>query len=267
MEINRAHSAIEEVVYMQIALVTGSSAGIGQATARQLAKQGLGVITTYRSHKSEGEETVAKIAAEGGSAVALPLDLAAISSIDEFVAHVKVEVASRWDASEVNYLVNNAGVGGPAMFADITEETFDHFHNVLFKGPYFLTQKLLPVLADGGAIVNTGSTAALPNRVNQGYSAYAAQKGAIHTVTAFWAKELAERGIRVNSVAPGTTRTRIADDAFTKMPEMLPAISHAFALGRVGEPEDIAKVIAFLLSDAAAWITGQVLEVSGGERL
>lgn len=167
MEITRAHSPpFEEVVHMQIALVTGSSAGIGQATARQLAKQGLGVITTYRSHKSEGEQTVAKIEAEGGSAVALPLDLAAVSGIDEFVAQVKVEMASRWDASEVNYLVNNAGVGGPAMFADITEETFDHFHNVLFKGPYFLTQRLLPVLADGGAIVNTGSTAALPNRVN-----------------------------------------------------------------------------------------------------
>lgn len=252
---------------MQIAVITGSSAGIGQATARELARQGIGVITTYRSHKSEGDETVARIEAEGGAAVALPLDLTAMSSIDEFVARAKVEVASRWSASEVDYLVNNAGVGGAAMFDDITEETFDTFHNVLFKGPYFLTQKLLPVLADGGAIVNTGSTAALPNRVTPGYSAYAAQKSALHTVTAFWAKELAERGIRVNTVAPGTTRTRIDGDAFTKMPEMLSALGQAVALGRVGEPEDVAKVIAFLLSDAAAWITGQVLEVSGGERL
>ncbi len=252
---------------MPVALVTGGSAGIGQATALELAKQGIGVITTYRSRKSEGDDTIAKIEAEGGTAATLPLDLNDIAGLDDFVSRLRAELATRWNGAQLNYLVNNAGVGGPAMFADITEEEFDRFHNVLFKGPYFLTQRLLPLLADNGAIVNIGSSSALPSRAAAGYSAYAAAKGALHTVTGFWAKELAGRGIRVNTVAPGTTRTRISDDAFTKMPELIPAIADGIALGRIGEPEDTARDISFLLSDSSAWITGQVIEVSGGERL
>jgi NAD(P)-dependent dehydrogenase (short-subunit alcohol dehydrogenase family) len=252
---------------MSIALVTGGSAGIGQATALELAKQGIGVITTFRSHRSESDETVAKIEAEGGSAVTLRLDLDDIASLDGFVSQVQDQLDARWGGARLRFLVNNAGVGGPAMLADISEETFDRFHNVLFKGPYFLTQRLLPLIADDGAIVNVGSSAALPSRVTAGYSAYAACKGALHTATGFWAKELAERGIRVNTVAPGTTRTRLGDDAFAKHPQMIPAMAEGIVLGRIGEPEDVARVIAFLLSDAGAWITGQVIEVSGGERL
>lgn len=251
----------------RIALVTGGSAGIGRAAAVELARQGVGVIITYRSRAGEGDETVAGIRAAGGRAVALPLDLDDITGLDGFVDQVRQVLAATWGAKRLDYLVNNAGVGGPAMFADITEETFDRFHRVLFKGPYFLTQRLLPLLADDGAIVNVGSTSALPNRVTPGYSAYAAQKAAVHVVTAVWAKELAERGIRVNAVAPGTTRTRIADDAFAKQPELLPVIAEGVALGRVGEPEDVARVIAFLIGDGGGWITGQVVEVSGGERL
>src|ERR1700752_1681843 len=121
---------------MSIALVTGGSAGIGQATALELAKQGIGVITTFRSHKCEGDETIAKIAADGGTAVTLPLDLNDIASLDGFVTQIRAELDSRWHGAPLTYLVNNAGVGGPAMFADITEEAFDRFHNVLFKGPY-----------------------------------------------------------------------------------------------------------------------------------
>lgn len=251
----------------RIALVTGGSAGIGRATAVELARQGVGIITTYRSRAGAGAETVAGIAAAGGTAVALPLDVGDIAGLDAFVEQVRHVLSSTWGATHLDYLVNNAGVGGPAMFADITEETFDRFHQVLFKGPYFLTQRLLPLFADNGAIVNVGSTSALPNRVTAGYSAYAAQKAALHAVTAVWAKELADRRLRVNAVAPGTTRTRIADDAFAKHPELLPVIAQGVALGRVGEPEDVAKVIAFLLGDSGAWITGQVVEVSGGERL
>lgn len=251
----------------RIALVTGGSAGIGRATAVELARQGIGVIVTYRSRADEGDETVAGIEAVGGRAVTLPLDLNDITGLDAFVERVRQGLAATWGATRLDYLVNNAGVGGPAMFADITEETFDRFHHVLFKGPYFLTQRLLPLLADHGAIVNVGSTSALPNRVTAGYSAYAAQKAAVHAVTAVWAKELAGRGIRVNAVAPGTTRTRIADDAFVKQPELLPVIAQGVALGRVGEPEDVARVIAFLLGRGGSWITGQVIEVSGGERL
>lgn len=252
---------------MKIALITGASAGIGQATAIELARQGIGVITTYRSHHAEIEETVGAIESAGGSAVALPLDLDDIAGLDAFVASVVSTLAEKWSAARLDYLVNNAGAGGGAPFATITEDSYDRFHRILFKGPYFLTQKLLPVLADGGAIVNTGSSSALANRVSAGYSAYAALKGALHTVTPYWAKELAERGIRVNAIAPGTTRTRIADDAFTKMPELVAEVARGVALGRIGEPEDAARVISFLLSDAAAWMTGQVLEVSGGERL
>lgn len=251
----------------RVALVTGGSAGIGQATAVELARQGIGVILTYRSRAGEGDETVAGIEAAGGRAAVLPLDLTDLTGLDAFVEQVRRVLTVTWGTPHLDYLVNNAGVGGPAMFADITEETFDRFHQVLFKGPYFLTQRLLPVLADDGAIVNVGSTSALPNRVTPGYSAYAAQKAAVHAVTAVWAKELADRGIRVNAVAPGTTRTRIGDDAFARQPELLPMIAQGIALGRVGEPEDVARVIAFLLGNGGGWITGQVVEVSGGERL
>jgi NAD(P)-dependent dehydrogenase (short-subunit alcohol dehydrogenase family) len=252
---------------MKIALITGASAGIGRATAIELARRGIGVITTYRSHPTEGKEIVDAIEAEGGSAAALPLDLDDLTSLDEFVADVVATLAEKWGAARLDYLVNNAGAGGGAPFATMTEESYDRFHRILFKGPYFLTQKLLPVLADGGAIVNTGSSSALPNRVSAGYSAYAALKGAMHTVTPYWAKELADRGIRVNAIAAGTTRTRIGDDAFSKLPELVAEVARGVALGRIGEPEDAANVISFLLSDAAGWVTGQVLEVSGGERL
>lgn len=252
---------------MKVALVTGASAGIGQATALTLSRVGVGVITTYRSHGSDGEATVAQIEAEGGTAVALPLDLGDIAGLDGFVDLLVTTLADSFGATRLDFLVNNAGIGGGVAFGEVTEEVFDRYERVLFKGPYLLTQKLLPVLADGGAIVNTGSTSALHHRVSAGYSVYAAFKGAVHTVTPYWAKELAPRRIRVNAVAPGTTRTRIGDDAFAKMPELIPALAENVALGRIGEPEDAAAVIAFLLSDAAAWITGQVLEVSGGEGL
>ena len=250
---------------MKIALITGASAGIGQATALELARRDIGVIATYRSHRAEGEETVARIRAEGGRAVALPLDLGDLSGLDAFVAEVVEALDSTWGAARLDYLVNNAGAGGGDLFADITEDRFDLLHRVLFKGPYFLTQTLLPVLADGGAVVNTGSSSALPGRVTAGYSAYAAHKAAVHVVTPYWAAELAGRRIRVNAVAPGTTRTRIGDDAFLTAPELAETLGQGVALGRIGEPEDAARVIAFLLSDQAGWVTGQVIEVSGGE--
>lgn len=252
---------------MKIALITGGSAGIGQATALELARQDIGVIVTYRSHAVEGEETVTAIEAAGGTAVALPLDLNDIASLSGFVDQLTRTLEEKWGATQLDFLVNNAGVGGGAMFAETTEEQFDTFHRVLLKGPYFLTQNLLPILRDGGAIVNTGSTSALPNRVSAGYSAYASQKAAIHALTPYWAKELAGRRIRVNAIAPGTTRTRIGDDAFQKSPELADSMGAGFALGRIGEPDDAAAVIAFLLSDAARWVTGQVIEVAGGEGL
>lgn len=252
---------------MKTALVTGSSSGIGRATALDVARLGVGVIVTYFSRESEGDELVAQIEAEGGSAVALPLNLDDTGGIDAFVSSVVHTLEARWGTTQLDLLVNNAGAGGGVAFAEITEDEFDWYYRVNFKGPYFLTQRLLSVLRDGAAIVNVGSSAALPGRVSAGYSAYAAQKAAMHAITPYLAKELADRRIRVNAVAPGTTRTRLGGDVFGQMPELVESLGQAVAFGRIGEPEDVARVIGFLLSDAAAWVTGQVLEVSGGEGL
>lgn len=150
------------------------------------------------------------------------------------------------------------------MFVDTSEELFDQFFRVILRGPYFLTQRLLPLIADGGAIVNTTSNSAIPTGLTEGYSAYATMKGGLIVLSRYLAKELSPRGIRVNGVAPGPTRTRIAEDAFAKYPEVIPPIAAATALGRVGESDDLGKAIAALLSDECGWITGENVEVSGG---
>jgi NAD(P)-dependent dehydrogenase (short-subunit alcohol dehydrogenase family) len=154
-----------------------------------------------------------------------------------------------------------------ALFADTTEELYDRFHRVILKGPYFLTQRLLPLLADGGAIVNVTSNSALTTGLEAGYSAYACMKGGLAVLTRYMAKELSERGIRVNSVAPGPTRTRIANDAFERFPEVIPPLVARTALGRLGEGDDVGKVIAALLSDEWAWVTAESVEASGGFNL
>lgn len=249
------------------AIVTGASSGIGQAAARRMAAHGMGVVLTYSSRKDDAESTVAEIEAAGGSAVAMHLDVADIGSFPGFIDALKATTQDKWNTQQLTALVNNAGVGGGAPFEDVTEDQFDRFHLTLFKGPYFLTQKLLPLLADGGSIVNTGSTSALATGTHPGYSHYAAQKGAVHTLTRCWSREFAARRIRVNAVAPGSTRTRLADNAFAELTsEQLEWMSSNVALGRIGEPEDIAGLIAFLAGPESAWITGQVIECSGGER-
>lgn len=252
---------------MKVALVTGGSAGIGQAAAGEIAKLGIGVVLTYLTHEAEAKETVAAIEADGGAAVALPLDIRDIATFDAFITDLTGTLAGKWRASKLDFLVNNAGIGGGAPFGEVTEEMFDQFHRVLFKGPFFLTQSLLALINDGGAIVNTGSNSALNTGVESGYSSYASQKAAIHMLTRYWAKELAPRQIRVNAVAPGSTRTRIVDDIFTKMPEVIPPVVETIPFGRIGEAEDIGRVIAFLLSEAGGWVTGQVIEASGGQGL
>jgi NAD(P)-dependent dehydrogenase (short-subunit alcohol dehydrogenase family) len=251
----------------KIAIVTGASSGIGRHAAIRVAERGAGVILTYNANPEGAEETVATIEERGGTAVALQLDVGDSATFDAFARRVGAEIAHRWRRASFDYLVNNAGFGQMAMLEDTAEELYDQFHRVILKGPYFLTQKLLPLLANGGAIVNVTSSSALPASVDAGYSAYATMKGGLTVLTRYMAKELSGRGIRVNSVAPGPTRTRLADDAFERFPEVIPPLVARTALGRLGDGDDIGKVIAALLSDECAWITAQSIEVSGGFNL
>jgi NAD(P)-dependent dehydrogenase (short-subunit alcohol dehydrogenase family) len=251
----------------KIAVVIGGSSGIGRHTAIRIAERGAGLIVTYNTNPEGADETVATIEDRGGTAVALQLDVGNSETFDAFAQRVAAEIADRWQRTTFDYLVNNAGFGQMSMFVDTTEELYERFHRVILKGPYFLTQKLLPLLADSGAIVNTTSNSALPTGLEAGYSAYATMKGGLTVLTRYMAKELSERGIRVNSVAPGPTRTRIANDAFERFPEVIPPIVARTALRRMGDGDDVGKVIAALLSDECGWITGENIEASGGFNL
>jgi NAD(P)-dependent dehydrogenase (short-subunit alcohol dehydrogenase family) len=252
---------------MKIAVVTGASSGIGQAAAIRSAERGVGVVATFNTNADGARETVATIEHDGGSAVALPLDVGNSATFERFARTLAAEIRDRWQRNSFDYLVNNAGFGQMAMFEDTPEELFDEFHRVILKGPYFLTQRLLPLLADRGAIVNITSNSALATGLEAGYSAYATMKGGLAVLSQYLAKELSVRGIRVNSVAPGPTRTRIAHDAFDRFPDVIPPIVERTALGRLGEADDIGKLIAALLSDDLGWVTGQNIEASGGFNL
>jgi NAD(P)-dependent dehydrogenase (short-subunit alcohol dehydrogenase family) len=251
----------------EIAVVVGGSSGIGQAAAVRIAERGTGVVLTYNSNADGAKDTVSSIEAIGGRAVALPLDVGRSASFPDFADQLAHELDARWQRPTFDHLVNNAGFAQMATVEDTTEDLFDELYRVILKGPFFLTQTLLPLLADGGAIVNTASNSALPNGLTAGYSAYASMKGGLIVLTRSLAKELSTRGIRVNSVSPGPTRTRLANDAFTHHPEVIPPLAAQTALGRIGEPDDIGKVIAALLSDDCGWITGENIDVSGGFNL
>ncbi|WP_326818359.1 SDR family oxidoreductase [Streptomyces sp. NBC_01762] len=253
---------------MKVAIITGASSGIGRSAAIEIAKGGNGVILTYSTNPQGGLETAATIEKEGGTAVALPLDVSEAGTFVAFRDRVSDVLRETWQRDTFDYLVNNAGFAQTSLIEDTTEETFDRLMRVLLKGPYFLTQKLLPLMADGGAIVNTSSNSATAaTGLEPGYSAYASMKGGLDVLTRYMAKEFSTRGIRVNAVSPGSTRTRIADDAFTRFPEVVPALAAKTALGRVGEPDDIGAMIATLVSDESRWVTAQNIEVSGGYNL
>lgn len=249
----------------KIALVTGGSRGLGKDMALRLAEKGHDVIITYQSQKEAAEAVVAQIESKGQKAVALHLDVADFPSLDGFVKTLSDTLQSKWGVSNLDFLINNAGMGATIPFAQVTEADFDQFMNVHFKSVYFLTQKSLPILNDGGRIINisTGTTRfCVP-----GYSVYASMKGAIEILTKYLAKELGARGITVNVVAPGPIETDFNNAAIRNNPERKAAMANMIALGRVGQAEDIGGVIAFLCSADAGWITGQRIEASGGVSL
>jgi len=248
-----------------IALVTGGSRGLGKNMALRLAEKGNDVIITYQSQKEAAEAVVAQIESAGQKAAALHLDVSDFNSLDSFLLQVFKILQSKWDVSTFDFLINNAGIGATIPFAQVTEQDFDRFMNIHFKSVYFLTQKSLPLLNDGGRIINisTGTTRfCVP-----GYSVYASMKGAIETLTKYLAKELGARGITVNVVAPGPIETDFNNAAIRNNPERKAAMASMIALGRVGQAEDIGGVIAFLCSADAGWITGQRIEASGGVSL
>ncbi|RUR01214.1 SDR family NAD(P)-dependent oxidoreductase [Labedella endophytica] len=257
----------EQTTDQKIVVITGASSGIGRGAAIEIAARGMGVVITYNARPAGAEETVAVIRDSGGTAVALPLDIGRSETFPDFADALTGVLRREWNAERIHGLVNNAGFGGGMAFEEMTEDAFDEYYRVLLRGPYFLTQALLPLIEDGGAIVNTSSSAARPGETEPGYSGYAAMKGGLVVASRFLAKELSGRAIRVNSIAPGPTRTRLGDNAFERFPQVIDGIAAKTAFGRLGEPADVGKVIAFLVSDDSAWITGQDIQASGGYAL
>ncbi|HEY9603187.1 MAG TPA: SDR family oxidoreductase [Allocoleopsis sp.] len=249
----------------KIALVTGASRGLGKNTALSLAKKGMGVILTYLNSETEAKSVVSAIEAMGGKAVALQLDTGNIKAFEAFVVQVKQALQNTWQTEQFDFLINNAGIGQNSLFAETTEEEFDQLLNIHFKGVFFLTQKLLPLLKDGGRIVNLSS--GLTRITYPGRATYASMKGAIEVLTRYLAKELGHRQITVNAVAPGAIATDFSGGIVRDNPEINKLIASQTALGRVGEPDDIGGAIASLLSEENRWIAGQRIEISGGQSL
>lgn len=249
----------------KIALVTGGSRGLGKNMALSLAKKGINVILTYNSKKEEALAVVAEIEKMGLKAAALQLSAGDTKSFDTFFEQIKTILKSNFKTDRFDFLINNAGVGMNGMITDTTEETFDTLMNIHFKGVYFLTQKALPVMNDGGRIINLSS--GLARFTAPGYSAYGAMKGAVETLTRYQANELGARGITVNVVAPGAIETDFGGGAVRDNPQYNKMIADSTALGRAGVPDDIGGVVAFLCTEEARWINAQRIEVAGGTHL
>ncbi|WP_440811021.1 SDR family NAD(P)-dependent oxidoreductase [Pseudomonas syringae] len=244
---------------MGVIVITGGSRGIGASAAEQAAQRGMGVILTYNANPKAAASVVERIKQAGGKAVALKLDVADVSSFGTFRESVVQALRETWAATELSGLVNNAGYGVFNPLATVSEEQFDGLFNVHLKGPFFLTQALLPLLAENASIVNL--TSATTRVATAGVAPYAAFKGGLEVLTRYMAKEFGERRIRANAVSPGAIRTELGGGLNDEFEAMLAAQT---ALGRVGEPEDVGRVIAMLLSEDGAWINAQTLEVAGG---
>lgn len=249
----------------RIALVTGGSRGLGKNMALSLAEKGLDVIVTYNHNKFEAEDVVAQIQQVGQRAGAIQLDVSRLSGFEAFKADVLHTLSSTFGTDKFDYLINNAGIGIHKSFADTTEEEFNNLLAIHFQGPFFLTQMALTIMNDGGGIVNIST--GLTRFSNPIYAAYASMKGAIETLTIYLAKELGERKIRVNAVAPGAVETDFAGGVVRDNEQINAFIASTTALGRAGRPDDIGGVVAFLCSDEARWVNAQRIEVSGGQAI
>ncbi|MGE8499162.1 MAG: SDR family NAD(P)-dependent oxidoreductase [Pseudomonas sp.] len=246
----------------KIALITGASRGLGRNTALHLAARGVDIIGTYRSNAAEAQSLVSEVEKLGARALVLPLDVGQSAQFASFVAEVTAGLQHTFGRSQFDFLINNAGMGVHASFAETSEAQFDELVSVHLKGPFFLTQHLLPLIADQGRILNISSGLArfsLP-----GYAAYATMKGGIEVLTRYLAKELGPRGISVNVLAPGAIETDFGGGVVRDNSEVNAFVASNTAQGRVGLPDDIGGAIAVLLGDGGHWITGQRIEASGG---
>ena len=243
-------------------LVTGGSRGLGKDMALALAGKGFNVALTYHSKKEEAGKVVAEIEATGVKALALQLDVSKTESFDGFVQQLTTALQNGFGTNKLDALVNNAGVGVHAGFETTTAADFDSMVNIHLKAPFFLTQKLVPHLNGGGSIVNVSS--GLTRFSFPGYAAYATMKGGVETLTKYMAKELGEKKIRVNVLAPGAIETDFGGGAVRDNEALNQQIASLTALGRVGLPDDIGSVVAFLCSDESKWVNAQRLEVAGG---
>jgi NAD(P)-dependent dehydrogenase (short-subunit alcohol dehydrogenase family) len=235
----------------KIALVTGASRGLGKNAVLKLAEQGIDVIFTYNSQREEAESVVREIEAKGAKAVTLQLNVAESNGFDPFVAQVKSQLEKVWQRENFDFLVNNAGIGGNASFAETTEEEFD-----------LLMKKLLPLIADGGRVLNVST--GLTRFCLPGFAAYATMKGGMEVLTRYQAKELGARGISVNILAPGAIETDFGGGAVRDNQQINQYVAKNTALGRVGQPDDIGGMVAMLLSEQSGWANGQRIEASGG---
>ncbi|MES2793952.1 MAG: SDR family oxidoreductase [Planctomycetota bacterium] len=245
----------------KIALVTGGSRGLGRNTALHLARNGADVILTYRTKQQEGEAVAAEIATLGRTAVALQLDVSDVSQFAPFRDVLAAALQQHWQRDSFDFLINNAGIDVNSKFAETTEEAFDSLMNVHFRGTYFLTQRMLPLIADGGRIICTST--GLTRFAIPGYAAYASMKGALEVLIKYLAKELGPRGISANIVAPGVMETDFTRDALGHA-GIRDFLASQTALGRIGVADDVGGVVTFLCSDEGRWVNAQRVEASGG---
>ncbi|OWQ85265.1 short-chain dehydrogenase [Roseateles aquatilis] len=246
----------------KIAVITGGSRGLGRNAALQLARRGIDSVVTYRSQQGEAQAVVDEIHSLGARAAALQLDVGDSGSFAAFAQALRQALRQHWGRDRIDHLVNNAGMGTHASLAETTEAQFDELMRVHLKGPFFLTQALLPMINDGGSVLNVSSGLArfsLP-----GYGAYATMKGGIEVLTRYMAKEFGARGIRVNTLAPGAIETDFGGGAVRDQAGLNQFVASVTALGRAGLPDDIGRVVASLLSDDSRWVNAQRVEASGG---